>query len=64
MANACQHAYVPGVSAENMAAAIEEHPDHFTLTGGPEISGPSASEAALKLILESLPELVLATEEE
>lgn len=60
MAEACLHAYIPEVSAENMAAMIEQHPDHYTLTGGPKISGPSASEAALKLILERLPDPVPA----
>jgi hypothetical protein len=56
MAIACRHAYIPEITAENMAALIEKHPEHFTLTGEPGMakSGPGASEAALSLILEQL----------
>jgi hypothetical protein len=56
MARACRHAYIPQITSENMAALIEKHPEHFTLTGEPGLAktGPAASEEALSLILEQL----------
>lgn len=56
MATACGHAYLPEVTAENMAATIEKFPEHFTFTGGKDKGhkGPAASEVALSLILSRL----------
>jgi len=62
MANACRHAYIPEVTSEHLAEAIEEDPDHFTVTSGRgakrrghAVHGHKATEAALSLILDSFP---------
>ena len=67
MAFACHHAYIPGISSSSMAQAIQDNPDHFTLTGSgggggsssgssddSEIDGTKATEIALELILERI----------
>jgi hypothetical protein len=53
MAVACRHAYIPDVSSKSMAETIKARPKHFTQTGGEgaDHEGPSASEAALSMIL-------------
>mgnify|MGYP003564428861 CR=1 FL=1 len=53
MAQACHHAYIPGVSSTSMADVIRKHPDHFTQTGTTHegIEGTIATEKALELVL-------------
>lgn len=56
MALACNHAYVPGVSSDSMAAVIKANPAQITATGGPgnDLEGTDATEKALELALESI----------
>jgi len=54
MALACQHAFVPGVSSDSMAAVIQAHPKQITATGGQDMEGTKATEKALQLALESI----------
>ena len=69
MAFACHHAYIPGISSASMGQAIQDNPDHFTLTGkgggdstssdNSAVEGTKATEIALELILER----IMATKE-
>lgn len=58
MAVACRHAYIPDVSSKSMAEIIKARPKHFTQTGGEgaDLEGPSASEAALSMLLSLIAE--------
>jgi hypothetical protein len=56
MALACNHAFVPGVSSDSMAAVIQANPSQLTATGGPgtDLEGTIATEKALELALQSI----------
>jgi hypothetical protein len=60
MALACGHAFVPSITSESMAEAVQRHRDRFTVTasmadgGGIVVEGTNATEAALERVLDMI----------
>jgi hypothetical protein len=56
MAFACRHAFVPSITSESMAAAIERHRDRVTVTSTADgtVEGTDATEAALERVLDMI----------
>lgn len=53
MALACRHAYIPSVTSDSMAKAIQNHPTRFTTTFDSfnVVAGTASTEAALEAVL-------------